>query len=98
MIPMDFNWLAKVLATDYQGGNQQVTNINTDTRSLCAGEVFLALQGPNFDGHKFVQQAKEKGAIAAIVSREVDIDLPQFVVADTRLALGEIGAAVMAEV
>lgn len=98
MIPMDFNWLAKVLATDYQGGNQQVTNINTDTRSLCNGEVFLALQGPNFDGHKFVQQAKDKGAIAAIVSRKVDIDLPQFVVADTRLALGEIGAAVMAEV
>ena len=58
MIPMDFDWLAKVLATDYQGGNQTVKNINTDTRTLCDGEVFLALQGPNFDGHKFVAQAK----------------------------------------
>ncbi|WP_404342519.1 UDP-N-acetylmuramoyl-tripeptide--D-alanyl-D-alanine ligase [Pseudoalteromonas mariniglutinosa] len=98
MIPMDFDWLASVLATDYQGGNQLIKNINTDTRSLSAGEVFLALQGPNFDGHKFIQQAKDKGAIAVIVNRKVAVDIVQFVVADTRLALGHIGAAVMAEV
>lgn len=98
MIPMDFDWLAKVLATDYQGDNQPVKNINTDTRTVCAGEVFLALQGPNFDGHKFLQQAKDKGAIAAIVSQKVAVDIPQFLVNDTRIALGEIGAAVMASV
>lgn len=40
MIPMDFDWLANVLATDYQGDNQKVININTDTRSICEGEVF----------------------------------------------------------
>jgi hypothetical protein len=45
MIPMDFDWLANVLATDYQGDNRQVININTDTRTLCDGEVFLALKG-----------------------------------------------------
>ncbi|WP_064436023.1 UDP-N-acetylmuramoyl-tripeptide--D-alanyl-D-alanine ligase [Pseudoalteromonas neustonica] len=98
MIPMDFDWLANVLATDYQGGNQTIININTDTRTVCDGEVFLALKGPNFDGHKFIQQAKEKGAIAAIVDHAIECDLPQFVVADTRIALGEIGSAVMASV
>ena len=98
MIPMDFDWLANVLATDYQGDNLIVKNINTDTRTVCAGEVFLALQGPNFDGHKFLQQAKDKGAIAAIVSQEVAVDIPQFLVTDTRIALGEIGAAVKATV
>ena len=98
MIPMDFDWLANVLARDYQGGNQKVKNINTDTRTLCDGEVFLALQGPNFDGHKFVAQAKEKGAIAAIVARPVNVDIVQFVVSDTRIALGQIGTAVMAQV
>lgn len=98
MIPMDFDWLAKVLATDSPRGDQAVKNINTDTRTLCDGEVFLALQGPNFDGHKFVEQAKSKGAIAAIVHRKVDVDIPQFLVPDTRLALGDIGAAVMATV
>ena len=98
MIPMDFDWLANVLATDYQGGNQTIININTDTRTVCDGEVFLALKGPNFDGHKFIQQAKEKGAIAAIVDHAIECDLPQFVVADTRIALGKIGSAVMASV
>ena len=98
MIPMDFDWLANVLATDYQGDNRQVININTDTRTLCDGEVFLALKGPNFDGHKFIDQAKQNGAIGVIVDHAVNTDIAQFVVADTRIALGELGAAVMASV
>lgn len=98
MIPMDFDWLANVLATDYQGDNLNVVNINTDTRSICDGEVFLALKGPNFDGHKFIADAKQKGAIGVIVQHKVDVDIVQFVVSDTRIALGNIGAAVMAQV
>lgn len=98
MIPMDFDWLANVLATDYQGDNRKVININTDTRTLCDGEVFLALKGPNFDGHKFIEQAKQKGAIGVIVDHAVDTDIAQFIVADTRIALGTIGTAVMAQV
>ncbi|MDN3413160.1 UDP-N-acetylmuramoyl-tripeptide--D-alanyl-D-alanine ligase [Pseudoalteromonas sp. APC 3250] len=98
MIPMDFDWLANVLATDYQDDNRKVININTDTRTLCDGEVFLALKGPNFDGHKFIEQAKQKGAIGVIVDHAVDTDIAQFVVADTRIALGTIGTAVMAQV
>jgi UDP-N-acetylmuramoyl-tripeptide--D-alanyl-D-alanine ligase len=98
MIPMDFDWLAKVLATDYVGDNQSVLNINTDTRNICNGDVFLALQGPNFDGHEFIAQAKNKGAIAAIVSKKVLIDFPQFLVTDTRLALGTIASAVKKKV
>ena len=98
MIPMDFDWLANVLATDYQGDNRKVININTDTRTLCDDEVFLALKGPNFDGHKFIEQAKQKGAIGVIVDHAVDTDIAQFVVADTRIALGTIGTAVMAQV
>ncbi|XGV96981.1 MAG: UDP-N-acetylmuramoyl-tripeptide--D-alanyl-D-alanine ligase [Leptolyngbya sp. BL-A-14] len=43
------------------------TGLNTDTRTLQAGEVFLALRGETFDGHAFVAQAAEQGAIAAIV-------------------------------
>ena len=98
MIPMDFDWLANVLTTDYQGDNQQVLNINTDTRTVCEGEVFLALKGPNFDGHKFIAEAKQKGAIGVIVDHKVDVDIAQFIVNDTRIALGAIGTAVMAQV
>ena len=64
MIPMDLNWIASVLAVSFEGQNQQVLNINTDTRTIKAGEVFLAIKGPNFDGHKFVEQAVAQGAVA----------------------------------
>jgi UDP-N-acetylmuramoyl-tripeptide--D-alanyl-D-alanine ligase len=99
MIKMDFAWLTAVLKTPV-GSNENlaVANINTDTRTIKNNEVFLALKGPNFDGHKFVQQAFEKGAIAAIVDHPIDCDIPQWVVPDTRIALGEIGAAVMQQV
>ncbi|WP_278405066.1 Mur ligase domain-containing protein, partial [Pseudoalteromonas ruthenica] len=98
MIAMDLNWLSDTLGCAYQGENCAVENINTDTRSLCAGEVFLALKGPNFDGHQFIDVAEQQGAVALIVEHPVDSSLPQLIVADTRLALGQIGAAVKAQV
>ncbi|TMP50898.1 Mur ligase domain-containing protein, partial [Pseudoalteromonas sp. S1612] len=70
----------------------------TDTRTLSDGEVFLALKGPNFDGHKFIEQPKQKRAIGVIVDHSVDTDIDQFVVEDTRISLGTIGTAVMAQV
>ncbi len=45
-----------------------VIGITTDTRSIQPGEVFLALQGEHFNGHDFVEQAINQGAIAAIVT------------------------------
>jgi UDP-N-acetylmuramyl pentapeptide synthase len=41
--------------------------VGTDTRTLAKGQVFWVLVGGNFDGHDFVQQAFEKGGIAAVV-------------------------------
>lgn len=98
MIKADLNWIASVLNVDFQGDNQPFSIIETDTRKLEAGQVFLAIKGPNFDGHKFAQNAKELGALALIVDHQVDVDIPQFVVPDTRLALGQLGAAVKAQV
>lgn len=46
---------------------QFVKGINTDTRSLIAGELFIALKGDNFDGHNFIEQALRKEAIAIMV-------------------------------
>ncbi|MFY8273936.1 UDP-N-acetylmuramoyl-tripeptide--D-alanyl-D-alanine ligase [Pseudoalteromonas sp. SSDWG2] len=98
MIKMDLNWLAKALEISLIGDNCDVTNINTDTRTLKQGEVFLALKGPNFDGHKFIDVAEQQGAVAVIVDHQVETNLPQLVVQDTRIALGVIGAAVKAQV
>ncbi|MEM9538455.1 MAG: UDP-N-acetylmuramoyl-tripeptide--D-alanyl-D-alanine ligase [Cyanobacteria bacterium P01_E01_bin.42] len=72
-----------------------IAGINTDTRTLQPGEVFLALQGETFDGHRFLEAAVEKGAKALIISRPPDRPLPdaipQFLVKDTLRAYQKIG-------
>ena len=62
----------------------------TDTRSIQPGDLFVALSGEHFDGNAFVAEAVKKGAVAAVVSRKPDIDIPHIVVEDTRWALGII--------
>ena len=97
--PATLAWSATRLAQVTQGQwsteplDLQSPRIITNTKLIQAGDVFLALRGERFDAHDFLAQAKAAGAVAAIVSRQVDIDLPQLVVADTRLALGALGAA-----
>ncbi len=76
-----------------QGSDSLFDGVSTDTRTLRSGELFFALQGPNFDGEKFVKQAREKGAAAAVVATTVENDISQIEVDDTRLALGRLGAA-----
>lgn len=74
----------------------QTLRISTDTRTLQPGETFLALQGPNFDGHRFVRAALDRGALALIVSDPsvVPEGVPALVVADTNAAyLAFAGAA-----
>ncbi len=67
--------------------------IVTDNRLVQAGDIFLALKGERFDAHDFVASALANGAVAAIVSHGIEgVTAPQLVVADTRLALGHLGA------
>ena len=68
------------------------TRIATDTRTIKTGDIFLALTGDNFDGHDYIATAIEQGAVAAIVSHRTSADIPQLVVNDTRLALGQLAA------
>jgi UDP-N-acetylmuramoyl-tripeptide--D-alanyl-D-alanine ligase len=75
-----------------QGSDSLFDGVSTDTRTLRSGELFFALQGPNFDGEKFVKQARDKGAAAAVVATTVENDISQIEVDDTRLALGRLGA------
>lgn len=65
----------------------------TDSRADCTGALFVALRGERFDGHDYVAGAQAKGAAAALVDHALPLDLPQWVVADTRLALGSLAAA-----
>jgi UDP-N-acetylmuramoyl-tripeptide--D-alanyl-D-alanine ligase len=78
--------LSDAVSSTYNG-------ITTDTRSLKPGEVFVALRGEKFDGHKFVAQAIAAGAIAAVVDFQYqDRDLPVLQVQDTLQAYQQIAS------
>jgi UDP-N-acetylmuramoyl-tripeptide--D-alanyl-D-alanine ligase len=75
------------------GADHPFSGVSTDTRTLKKGELFIALQGPNFDGCDYVGQARNKGAAGAVVPTLVDEDIAQISVEDSKRALGQLGAA-----
>ena len=66
------------------------SRVNTDTRSIQPGDLFVALKGERFDAHDFAEQAITAGAVALVVDHQLALDVPQLIVADTRIALGKI--------
>ncbi|KIY40069.1 UDP-N-acetylmuramoyl-tripeptide--D-alanyl-D-alanine ligase [Pseudomonas sp. 10-1B] len=91
--PMALSQLSTALNGRQIGADASFSGVSIDSRSVSAGQLFVALAGPRFDGHDYLADVKAKGAVAALVEREVaDVDLPQLLVADCRLALGQLGA------
>lgn len=85
--------LADVVAwTDgrLSGTSVPVRGLSTDSRHVRGGELFVALEGEIHDGHDHVASAVAAGAVAALVSRELDVDVAQVCVDDTLKALGDI--------
>jgi len=73
--------------------------VSIDSRTLVPGDLFVALSGPNFDGHDFVAASLANGAAAAVVSRRPEgltADAPLVEVTDTQLALEALGRAARA--
>jgi len=96
MMPL---WTARDAAVATGGASASdwvATGVSIDTRSLSAGDLFVALRGPNHDGHDFVAAALARGAAAAVVDRDIS-DLPMTApllrVADTLAGLAALGAA-----
>jgi len=94
MIPLSLAEIAKAINGKLVGDNITIGGITTDSRSLVEGELFLALKGPNFDGHRFLNQVVELGCGSVIVDHQCEINIPQIVVDDTHKALGKIAAYV----
>jgi UDP-N-acetylmuramoyl-tripeptide--D-alanyl-D-alanine ligase len=69
-----------------------VEGISTDSRSVAAGELFVALRGARFDAHDHVAEAQSRGAVALVCSRAVSASVPVLQVPDTERALGAIAA------
>lgn len=96
MISLRCSDITEILNGSLHGDDATVTSVSTDSRSIGAGELFIALKGPNFDGTAFIAEVKAKGAIAVVTEQQVSEAISQIVVQDTRLALGQLAAAVKA--
>lgn len=94
MITMMLSQIADALDAELVGNDRAIESVSTDTRAIDAGALFVALVGERFDAHDFAAQAVESGAGALLVSRIVESDVPQLLVKDTKLALGQLGALV----
>src|SRR6201984_3057422 len=71
MNPLSLPQIAELAGGSLSSGEGaiSVAKISTDSRTLKRGELFVALRGENFDGHKFVGTVAQAGAVAAIIDR-----------------------------
>lgn len=91
--PLSLSELTVALQARVHGSDATFNGVSIDSRAITPGQLFVALTGPRFDGHDYLNDVAAKGAVAALVEREVPgTDLPQLIVADSRLALGQLGA------
>ena len=92
--PMKRLWtmLAQLNGAQMQSGDApEILRVHTDTRTLEAGDLFVALKGERFDAHDFLPQAAAAGAVAAVASHGLqEASLPGVLVPDTRKALGQL--------
>ena len=84
---------AEAAGGQLSGPDAAYDGVSTDTRNIKPGQLFVALKGPNFDGHDYVQDALNKGAAGVMISHALEIDVPQIIVSDTQWALGQLAIA-----
>ena len=94
-LDLALSWLSQAHGVNIQ--SVTADRVHTDSRSLQAGDLFVALRGERFDGNEFIAQAKAQGAVAVVCEASGEAqamahDLPAMVVPDARIALGELAA------
>ena len=94
-LELALSWLSQARGVAVQ--SVVADRVHTDSRSLQAGDLFVALRGERFDGNQFIAQAKAQGAVAVVCEASGEAqamahDLPALVVPDARIALGELAA------
>jgi len=72
-----------------EASNLRFDSVSTDTRTLKPGALYIAIKGEHFDGHAFIEEAVKQGAVAVLVSQDVETVVPGVLVEDTRIALGQ---------
>ncbi|OUR83183.1 UDP-N-acetylmuramoyl-tripeptide--D-alanyl-D-alanine ligase [Cycloclasticus sp. 46_120_T64] len=92
MNTMNLRVLADIVGGELKGADLSVSVISSDTRSIQSGDLFVALPGENFNANDFAKQAAAKGAVAALLSADRELDIPYVKVANTLDALTALAA------
>ncbi len=89
---------ARIVRGTMSGNDTEFTSVSTDSRTIRAGGLFVAIRGERFDGHAFLSQARTMGAVGAMVSDRASVmahqagsQLPRIEAPDTTAALGRLG-------
>ncbi len=77
--------------------NIDIQNLNIDSRKQTSNGLFFCISGANFDAHTFVAQAIQNGNIALVVERALELDVPQIVVQNTRIAMPQMASLFFGE-
>lgn len=83
-----------LVGSTLEGVDREVLDVTHDSRDVRAGSLFCAVVGARHDGHDHAAQAVHRGAVALLVEREVDIDVPQLLVRSVRESMGMAAAVV----
>jgi UDP-N-acetylmuramoyl-L-alanyl-D-glutamate--2,6-diaminopimelate ligase len=73
-------------------GSVEVAGLAYDSRKVGPGTLFFCVVGEKLDGHRFAGQVIEAGAVALVVERQLEVDVPQVVVAGARAAMAPMAA------
>jgi UDP-N-acetylmuramoyl-tripeptide--D-alanyl-D-alanine ligase len=90
MIQLNTTDIVKLLDAQFYGDTADFIGVSIDSRSLQPGNLFIAINGAQSNGHQYIQEAKNKGAVAALVEQRTDVDIPQLVINDTTIAMGTL--------
>ncbi|MBQ9624796.1 MAG: UDP-N-acetylmuramyl-tripeptide synthetase, partial [Clostridia bacterium] len=90
---MQIKDILKNVKAEYNGDlSVEITDVTCDSREVKKGSLFFCITGYKSDGHSFAADAVKSGAAALMVSRRLDIDIPQILVEDERAAMATISA------
>lgn len=78
-------------------GQTPIGGLAYDSRDVRDGDLFFCVPGLEYDGHDYLADAVAKGAVAAVVERRIQVDVPQFVVESVRSAMAPLAARFFAD-
>lgn len=84
---MKIDVLLKGIEVQKKITDTEISNITTNSSEVKDGFLFVAIEGVKVDGHSFIGQAKENGAVAVLAQRDTGADIPHIITPNTRKAL-----------